>query len=497
MTGVTEISSLLSTVDLFSGLDPGSLARVAEVVELCEVPGGTVLMRQGEVADFVFVVLAGRLQARVRDGTGEERLVGHVGRGEVVGEMALVSGEVRTATVTADRDCTCLRLSVDEFDRLVAADPAVLRPIAGQIVSRMRHSLQDRAAAPPVATITLVPLDLGSEVGDAVELLRATLLRQVPDAMSMTPDGADADLPSLEFRHPLVVLVGEPGATPWTRWCLRQSDLVVLVASAGSGARRREVEAVLDEHRDAVGTRVDLVLVQPDSDGDPSGTASWTRGRGIDRHHHLRRARAEDAARICRVLRNRSVVLVLSGGGARGMAEIGVVRALQELGIPIDAVAGTSAGALVGAAVARGWDWQRIAATVRAGVAEGRSLIDLTFPALSLARGARVTDRLRAAAGTIDIEDLLIDYFCVSTNLTRKEPRVHVSGPVWRAIRASLAIPGVFPPCPTATTSSSTGACSRTTRCAVCACAIRRRRWWGSTWARGAICRPVTCPTPV
>jgi predicted acylesterase/phospholipase RssA len=208
------------------------------------------------------------------------------------------------------------------------------------------------------------------------------------------------------------------------------------------------VEAVLGEHRDAVGTRVDLVLVQPDSDGDPSGTASWTRGRGIDRHHHLRRARAEDADRICRVLRNQAVVLVLSGGGARGMAEIGVVRAMQELGIPIDAVAGTSAGALVAGAVARGWGWQRIAATVRAGVAEGKSLIDLTFPALSLASGARVTERLRAAAGTIDIEDLLIDYFCVSTNLTRKEPRVHVSGPAWRAVRASLAIPGVFPPVP-------------------------------------------------
>ena len=130
------------------------------------------------------------------------------------------------------------------------------------------------------------------------------------------------------------------------------------------------------------------------------------------------------------------------------MAEIGVVRALQELGIPIDAVAGTSSGALVAGAVARGWDWQRIAATVRAGVAEGRSLIDLTFPALSLARGARVTERLRAAAGTIDIEDLLIDYFCVSTNLTRKEPHVHVSGPAWRAVRASLAIPGIFPPVP-------------------------------------------------
>ena len=448
VTGSAEVATLLASVDLFSGLAPESLARLAEVVEVSEVPGGTVLMRQGETADYVFVVLAGRLQARVRDSAGVEVVVGHVGRGEVVGEMALVNGEARTATVIADRDCTCLRLAVGDFDRLVAVDPALLRPIAGQIVARMRTSLQDRAAPPTVATITLVPLDSGTEVDGAVDLLRATLLRQVPDASSIGPDRSDTDIPALELRHPLVVLVAEPGPTPWTRRCLRQSDTVVLVASTSAGPQRRDVEAVLGEHRQTVGNRVDLVLVQPDSGLDPSGTASWTRGRGIDRHHHLRRGSAEDAARICRVLRNQAVVLVLSGGGARGMAEVGVVRALQELGVPIDAVAGTSAGALVAAAVARGWGWQRIAAAIRAGVVDGRSLIDLTFPALSLASGARVTERLRAAAGTIEIEDLVIDYFCVSTNLTRKEPRVHVSGPVWRAVRASLAIPGVFPPVP-------------------------------------------------
>ena len=219
----------------------------------------------------------------------------------MVGEMALINGEVRTATVIADRDCTCLRLAVDEFSRLVADDPALLRPIASQIVARMRRSLLERAAPPPVGTITLVPLDTETEVGEAVELLRATLLSQVPDATSISPDGSDADITSLEVRHNLVVLVAEPGATPWTRQCLRQSDAVVLVASASSNARQREVEEVLGEHRDAIGTRVDLVLVQSGSGGDPSGTATWTRGRGIDRHHHLRRARAEDAARICRI----------------------------------------------------------------------------------------------------------------------------------------------------------------------------------------------------
>ena len=70
VTSAAEVSSLLATVDLFSGLDPESLARLVGVVEICEVPGGTVLMRQDEAAEYVFVVLAGRLQVRVRDDSG-------------------------------------------------------------------------------------------------------------------------------------------------------------------------------------------------------------------------------------------------------------------------------------------------------------------------------------------------------------------------------------------------------------------------------------------
>ena len=155
-----------------------------------------------------------------------------------------------------------------------------------------------------------------------------------------------------------------------------------------------------------------------------------------------------DAERVARLVTGRGIGLVLSGGGARGMAEVGVLQALEALDIPIDAVGGTSAGSLVAGAVARGWSAARVGQVLRQGMVEGRNPVDVTVPLASLASGRRVTERLKAAAGEADIEDLWLDFFCVSTNLTRTAPHVHRTGTSWRAIRASMSIPGIFPPVP-------------------------------------------------
>jgi predicted acylesterase/phospholipase RssA len=79
---------------------------------------------------------------------------------------------------------------------------------------------------------------------------------------------------------------------------------------------------------------------------------------------------------------------------------------------------------------------------------EGRTPLDVTVPLASLAAGRRVTERLQAAAGEVEVEDLWLDFYCVSTNLTRAAPHVHRTGLAWRAIRASMSIPGIFPPVP-------------------------------------------------
>ena len=99
--------------------------------------------------------------------------------------------------------------------------------------------------------------------------------------------------------------------------------------------------------------RTELVLVHPGGTRDPRGTCDWLRARTVDRHHHIAVGRDDYVDRVARLLLGRGIGVVLSGGGARGFAAVGVLRALEELGIPIDAVGGASVGAIIAVGVAR------------------------------------------------------------------------------------------------------------------------------------------------
>src|SRR6185369_16563668 len=113
--------------------------------------------------------------------------------------------------------------------------------------------------------------------------------------------------------------------------------------------------------------------------------------------HHVRHA--SDVERVARLLTGRSIGLVLSGGGARGFAHIGVVRALREAGMRIDSVGGTSIGAIIGAGVAADWSDEEMLEKYRIAFVAGRPLKDYTFPFVSLVSGRRVAHLLREAFG--------------------------------------------------------------------------------------------------
>ena len=158
----------------------------------------------------------------------------------------------------------------------------------------------------------------------------------------------------------------------------------------------------------------------------------------------MRAGHQGDLDRIVRYVSRREVGLVLSGGGARGFAHAGVVRAIQEAGLPIDVIAGVSMGAVMAAGYAFSEQWEETIPLIKAQL-EG-VFSDYTLPFVSLARGRRFDRYLQALFGDASIEDLRMPYFCVSSNLTRADTVVHRTGPLWRAIRASGSLPGLVPP---------------------------------------------------
>ena len=140
------------------------------------------------------------------------------------------------------------------------------------------------------------------------------------------------------------------------------------------------------------------------------------------------------------------VALVLGAGGARGMAQIGVIEAIQARGMNIVAIAGSSSGALVGGACAAGKlaelaDWMR---------ATGRNamlrLLDPGFGRPALFTGDRLVQALREIVGSPRIEELPIDFTAVAVDLLRQREVWLRRGDMWSAVRASFAIPGIFTP---------------------------------------------------
>jgi predicted acylesterase/phospholipase RssA len=246
-----------------------------------------------------------------------------------------------------------------------------------------------------------------------------------------------------ESTYRFVVYEADRAWTRWTDHCVRQADHVLMVGDAHSSPAPGELERHLVERwQRAHPPRRSLALVR-EGDGEPAGTEAWLRERPGVGHLHLRTGNPLDFRRLARTLTGRGIGLVLGGGGARGFAHVGVLRAIQELSIPVDLVGGTSIGSIIGAAHAMGMPWRDVLENVRR---HFESLFDFTLPLVSILAGRKVARELRAAFGERRIEELGIPFFCVSTNLTRAMETVHDRGSVVSALRASISLPGVFPP---------------------------------------------------
>jgi NTE family protein len=434
----------LSALPIFGALDAATLNALAESLEWFSLPGGWRLFSQGDPGDALYIVTSGRLAIMV-EALNRSELVAELGPGDTVGEMALVSGEPRMGTAVAVRDTELLCLAKSAFDRLVEHHPRILKPIATLLVERLRRTTRRASPLHAPRTLALIPLDA---LGPCT--LLTTTLAQAFERMKLKVRALDCSAAGLntEWYHAvetaddLTLYQGEAAASPWTRLCIRQADRVLLVAATGGMAEAASSVQPLLEGRPA--RSVDLVIVET--------TAGAARlpplAKQIEVHlrHRVRFDRGSDIARLARLLTNRAIGLVLSGGGARGLAHIGVIRALRSAGLPIDLVGGTSMGAIVGAGLALEWDDGELRERMRDAFVGTGPLRDLAVPLIAFFKGRNVTRLLRKHFGEARIEDLHLPYFCVSSNLTTGETMVHRTGALWRAIRASLSIPGMLPP---------------------------------------------------
>jgi NTE family protein len=435
---------LLGAQPLFAGLSGATLEALAESVEWLSLPGGAALFEAGDPSDSMYLVISGGLAAHA---PGQPHRLSRIRAGEWVGEMGLLSGRPRGAHVRAVRDTALARLPRAAFERLAMEHPEVLLRVSQMLVTRLESQVGP-AAPTPARSFALIPhskaVDAAAFGAEFVAALRCFGRAELVYS-GRAAEHTSAWFHAVESANDFVVYVAEPLGSSWTRLCMRQADSIILLARAAADpAPWTALPAPGSaQYAELVRGRGELVLMHA-SGLEHGAAARWRRTLPGTPHHHSRGT--ADIARIARLVTGRAVGLVLSGGGARGFAHIGVVRALREAGVPIDLVGGTSMGAILGAGVAAEWEHAELVERMHRAFVATNPLSDYTLPVVSLVSGRKVSRLLRAEFGERCIEDLPLPFYAVSANLTSGQSAVHVQGPIWRWLRASVAIPGVLPP---------------------------------------------------
>jgi len=451
----------------FGELDAATLVLLREQLSWVEVAGGQTLMQQGEPGDSMYLSVSGRLRAYVSQDGEPPRMVREMGRGQVIGEMSLYTDAPRSATVVAIRDSLLVRLDKAQFLQLIEQQPRVGVALTRQIVHRLQT---EHAAAPFAAPVVqaLLPITPGVDAAGLARGLAEGLSRFgrvcVIDATSVRAairDGADESeryrqlslwLDQVESAHDFVLLVADEGPTAWTQRCCRHADEVLLLADALAPPVVHASERQCLVERPPLTEAAEILVLLHAADAlAPRHTAAWLARRPVADHFHIRPGLPRDLARLARLQARRAVGLVLAGGGARGFSHLGLLQALQEAGVEVDCVGGTSMGSVMAALAAADQPLPRVMDVARAAFKRNPTGDFNLLPLISLIRGRRLRAALDRALGDLigadaGIEDLWKPFYCVATNYSQASETLLTRGRLERALRASTAIPGALPP---------------------------------------------------
>jgi NTE family protein len=428
---MNEAAGFLRNVSVFEDLSDELLEHLAGQVNERPVRAGDWVMREGQPAESMFIVRSGRLA--VVDEGPPEKLIRILRRGDVLGELALLHEDARSASVRAQRDGDLLELRRDEFEALIRDVPSFALGLTRSIGRQLAASHAPVGGSTPPQTVVVIGLDAGAPVAAVSEELEQALGEY--GSVALLSEGELSSLEQAERDAERVVIRGATNPLDrFTELGLQEADLVLAITTGVPDQAWLERASALQG--------CELLVLGPVVSDSVLEKLSPRQAQVI--------AEASDRRQAVEVLARRltgnSLGVVLSGGGARALAHLGAVEELRAVGLQIDRVAGVSMGAIVGAAFAAGYSVEDAYERFQRGLVEKNPSKDYVPPAYSLVRGARVRRLLQDTFGELRIEQLALRFFCLSCDIAGREPVLHRAGPVVGAVYSSMALPGIFPP---------------------------------------------------
>lgn len=405
------VGSAAAIPSFFEGVPTEDVADILGRLELRRFPAGSIVVAEGDYPGQIYVAESGSAEAFVADRNGAVQRVGLITPGTTVGEMSLFTGEPASATVRALDEFEVRVLSEADFAEVAAAHPQIYRNLGGILADRLARTnrVAARAADGKVAVLR------GGSPLTAYALACSVAWHSRQRTVLLAP-GAGLELAPFAGR-------GRPGAAVLVDAEPNVADLVglydhvlVLGDAPGLEARVIDLPAVELQAADDQGLRDGLL---------PSSTPA---GRTL--------------GRVARELTGLTVGLALGAGGLRGYAHVGALRGLRRIGLEPDYVCGTSIGSAVGAAYACGNDPGQIKILLDRCA---KTLFRPTVPIKGFMSSAPLARFLREAYEGKSIEDLEPALGIVAADLPTQQEIVFRRGLVWRAVLASISIPGVYP----------------------------------------------------
>jgi len=401
-------SHVLGNVALFQDVPAELLAQIYPALKRVLVPRGQAVQELGEVAERLFIVAEGEVVLEARMPDGRLRPLAHLGPGEHFGELAMAQGERSPLRAVASLDTELMALERPDFERLNAQHPKLAEAVARTLTRRLHRVVAGPRRAGLVIAVE-PPADHPAAPRLLVEALRGL------GANAALLEGGTTSVTALRQQHRVVVATvpAQPEAAEKIRGQSHRA-----IAFVREGGRYRAEARPLHE--------------------------------GADDHHFSLSFPAAELAEggpgmrgLARRLLGASFGLALGAGNARGVAHMGVLRALARAGLEIDALAGCSIGAVIGGFVAAG---HPLGDAERFFLRFDLKRLSESRMTLGKAPWEMAREILFETCGGRTFEDAALPFLCNATDLERGAIAVFEEGPLAPAICASMATPPLFPP---------------------------------------------------
>ncbi len=437
---------------LFKELDNKALLKILEAGEKQQANAGDYLFKQGDLENSLYVVLSGRLRA-VLQTKNTRTILGDIGEGEPTGEFALFTNEPRMASVLAIRKTIVLKINKQEYLNLVSQNPEFAGMLTSFLIKRLRRNILEQHMSSTPKNIALINLqpehDLSPWTDDIERTLEESGLPiQVFDHESKPELPYNSIFDTLEQQEGLNILVCSEAQPEWSRLCLLSADLVIVATQFLADHNLYQIEKIQNLYAQSIlNKKIYIVFLHENESALPKLTSRWLEKRMVNLHIHVRKNHLGDIGRFCRIISNQAIGVVLGGGGAKGYAHVGAIKALMEAGINIDFLGGTSAGAIYGIGMSHSdFDLKKVDALCAVSAKRRLTSNDFSWPIVSIMSGKKISGFMKEMFGESDLEDIWVNSYCVSTNFSSSGIKVHDRGLASRMVTASSAIPGVFPP---------------------------------------------------